>query len=172
MNTNTIKILERFFKKSTIFKYTFKFDSAYKRSTGSVYFVSDNLQVVKVKIPLTYKNRNYKGTLFGGAMSSATDPIFMIQLITILGENYVVWDKAASIKFKRPGNQTMFADFILSDEFIESIKTDIANHNEKTYKLHVNITDKSKAVYAEVEREIYIASKDHYKKKKSKRKTV
>jgi len=172
MDKGTITILEKFFKKSTIFKYAFRLDPAYKRSTGKVYFVSDNIQRVKVKIPLSFRNRNYKGTLFGGAMSSATDPIYMIQLITILGDDFVVWDKSASIKFKRPGSQTLYADFILSDEFIEGIKSDIANHNEKTYKLSVDLTDKKETVYAEIEREIYIASKDHYRKKKSKKETA
>jgi len=166
MNEKVIKILERFFKRSTIFKFGFKLNSAYKRSTGKVYFVSDDLQTVKVKIPLSYKNKNYKGTLYGGSMTSATDPIYMIQLITILGNEYVVWDKAASIKFKRPGNQTLFAEFKLSNEFIKQIKHDVKLLNETEYSLNVYLIDKEGIVYAEVERVIYIASKAYYKMKR------
>jgi len=173
MNKATIKFLEKFFKKSTIFKFGFKFNSAYRRSTGHVYFVSDDLQIVKVKIPLSYKNRNYKGTLYGGAMSSATDPIYMIQLITILGNDYVVWDKSASIRFKRPGNKTLYASFILTSEFLEQIKKDIDLHNEKDYRIKVNLTDNDRVItYAEVERVIYIASKSYYKSKKQISKTI
>jgi len=103
MNKNTIKILEKFFKRSTIFKYGFNFNPAYRRSTARVYFVSDDLLTVKIKIPLNYKNSNYLGTMFGGSMFAATNPIYMIQLITILGDDYIVWDKSGNIQFKRPG---------------------------------------------------------------------
>jgi len=129
MNKIIIKFLQIFFKKSVIFKNGFNFNSAYRRSTGRIYFVSDDLQTIKVKIPLSYKNRNYVGTMFGGAMSAATDPIYMIQLITILGNDYVVWDKSASIRFKRPGNKTLYAYFIISNKFLEQIKSDISIHN-------------------------------------------
>lgn len=166
MNNNLIPILEKFFKRSTIFKYGFKFNSAYRRSTGRVYFVSDDIQTVKIRIPLTYKNGNYHGTMFGGAMFSATDPFYMIQLITILGNDYVVWDKSASIRFKRPANKTLYADFIITDEFLKQIEEDINLHNEKDFSMKVNLTGKDGTIYAEVERVIYIASKPYYKKKK------
>lgn len=163
-----IHFLERFFKKKTIFKYGFYLSSSYKRSTGRVYYVSDDLQTVKVKIPLSYKNRNYKGTIFGGSMFSSTDPIFMIQLITLLGPNYVVWDKAASIKFIRPANQTLYAEFIISNEFLLKIKEDISLLNETEYTMQVNLVDEKNTIYAKVERIIYVASKEHYKRKRLK----
>ena len=166
MNNNTIKVLEKFFKKSTLLKFGFNFNPAYRRSSGRVYSVSDNLQTIKIKIPLTYKNKNYVGTMFGGSMSSATDPIYMIQLITILGKDYVVWDKSASIRFKRPANKTMYADFIITDEFLNQIKNDINQSNEKDYNLKVDLTDIEGKVYAEVEKMIYIASKTYYKEKR------
>lgn len=166
MNKTILQILERIFKKSTIFKYGFNFNPAYRRSTGRVYFVSDDLKTVKIKIPLTYKNKNYKGTMFGGAISAATDPVYMIQLIALLGEDYVVWDKSASIRFKKPGNKTLFANFIITDKFLEQIKMDIQLLNETSYNLGVHLTDKEGSVYAEVSREVYIASKTFYKSKK------
>lgn len=99
-------------------------------------------------------------------MSSATDPIYMIQLITILGNDYVVWDKFASIRFKRPAHTTLYANFILTNEFLKQIKFDIKQHNEKDYSLKVNLIDNHGIIHAEVERVIYIASKSYYKTKK------
>lgn len=61
--------------------------------------------MVKVRIKLSYKNSNYVGSIFGGSLLSATDPILMVQLINILGNKHVVWDKAAAIKFKRPAKE-------------------------------------------------------------------
>jgi acyl-CoA hydrolase len=69
--------------------------------------------VVKVRIKLSYKNSNYVGSICGGSLLSATDPIFMIQLMNILGNKYVVWDKAAAIKFKRPAKEMCYVDFVL-----------------------------------------------------------
>ena len=62
----------------------------YRRSTGRITSVSDDLFMVKVKIPISYKNKNYVGAIFGGSMQAATDPIYMIQLLNILGDDYVV----------------------------------------------------------------------------------
>lgn len=165
MYKRATRFLEKFIKKSTLFKYGFNLSPLYRRTTGRVYFVSDDLLNVKIKIPLTYRNSNYMGTMFGGSMASATDPFYMIQLINILGDNYVVWDKSASIKFKRPGTKSLYADFKISNEFLNQIKEDIQLFNEANYRLMVNITDQEGIVYAEVEREVYIAFKEFYKTK-------
>ncbi len=112
------------------------------------------------------------GTMFGGTMASATDPIFMIQLIKILGNKYVVWDKSGSIKFKRPGKQTLYAEFNISKEFIEQVKMDIELHKKMHYVLSTHLTDKSGNICAEIERVVYIASKAHYKETQNARKEV
>ncbi|WP_317131224.1 MULTISPECIES: DUF4442 domain-containing protein [unclassified Polaribacter] len=85
----------------------------YRRTTGKIYEVSDDLCKVNVPIKLSYKDSNYVGSILGGSLFSATDPIFMIQLMNILGANYVVCDKAATIKFKRPAKENCYVNFIL-----------------------------------------------------------
>ena len=92
----------RFFEKATLFRVMFNISPMYRRSCGRLIFVSKDLHVVKIKISLSYKNKNYVGSMFGGSLFSATDPIYMIQLVQILGNDYVVWDKATEIKFKKP----------------------------------------------------------------------
>ena len=160
------KFLEKFIKRSTLFKYGFNLSPVYRRSTGRILYVSDDLRSIKIKIPLNYKNSNYLGTMFGGSMASATDPIYMIQLITLLGNGYVVWDKSVLIRFKRPGNKTLYAEFVITDKFFEQIKNEINQYKEKDFILNVNLIDKEGNVYAEIEKVIYIASKDYYKTKK------
>jgi len=82
-------IAKRLFTDAQIYKYGFNWSPMYRRSTGKVIEVSDDLHFVKIKIPLNWKNRNFVGTIFGGSMLSATDPIYMIQLMNILGEDYI-----------------------------------------------------------------------------------
>jgi len=107
--------LEKIFKKSTVFKYGFNLSPMYRRSTGRLTYVSDDIQKVDIKIPLSYKNKNYVGSIFGGSLFSATDPIYMIQLLNILSDDYVVWDKHASIRFRRPVKQDAYVNFVITE---------------------------------------------------------
>ena len=165
------KTLEKLFKKSTVFKYGFNLSPMYRRTTGRLTYVSDDITKVDVKIPLSYKNKNYVGSLFGGSMLSATDPIYMIQLLNILDENYVVWDKAASIRFRRPVKQDAYVNFVITDEDLENIKKDVAEQKEIDFKKVIQITNKQKdIVVAEVTKIIYVADKEYYKEKRRKKK--
>ena len=87
-----------------LFKILFNLSPMYRRSGGKVLKVSSDLSYVKIRLALNYKTRNYVGTLYGGHMYSCVDGIYMVQLINILGNSFVVWDKSATIKFKRPGD--------------------------------------------------------------------
>ena len=139
----------------------------YRRSTGKIIKVSDDLLEVKIRIKLSYKNSNYVGSIFGGSLFSATDPIFMIQLLNILNTNYVVWDKAATIKFKRPARETCFVDFIFTLDEIEQIKKDVAEKKEIDLIKNIQLTNKYKSVvFAEVSKTIYVANKQYYKEKR------
>jgi len=60
---------------------------------------------VRIRLPLIWRTRNYVGTIFGGSLYGAVDPIYMIMLIKALGPDYIVWDKAATIRFLRPGRE-------------------------------------------------------------------
>ena len=164
------KILKKFFKKSTIFKYGFNISPMYRRSTGKVLSVSDDLLRVQVKIPISYKNRNYVGSIFGGSLFSATDPVFMVQLINILEDSYVVWDKKAEIKFKRPAKENSYVDFTFTEEEITEIKKRVKEEKEIDLIKEIKITNKdASTVYAEVSKTIYIADKDYYKNKRKKK---
>ena len=166
MYQTATKILNIFFSKKQIFKHGFNLSPMYRRSTGKIVDVSKDLMFVKVKIPLSYKNKNYVGSIFGGSLFSATDPIYMVQLINILGENYVVWDKDAQIKYKRPAKTAAFSEFHFTIKDIEDIKTQVSQKKEINITKRFNITSKDNIIFAEVEKTIYIAEKIFYKKKK------
>ena len=164
------KIAKRFFTDAQIYKYGFNWSPMYRRSTGRLLKVSEDLMYVKIKIPLSIKNRNFVGTIFGGSLFSATDPIYMIQLMNILGDDYVVWDKSATIKFKRPAKETVFAEFIFFEEDLNLIKTEVSKNGEFNLLKTPNIVDKNGTIIAELSKTIYVADKVFYKNKR-KRKT-
>ncbi|WP_316930118.1 DUF4442 domain-containing protein [Neotamlana sedimentorum] len=89
----------------------------------------------------------------------------MIQLINILGKEYVVWDKAATIKYKKPARSTVYCEFIFKNEEIKNIKSEVAKHGEFNLIKNTSITDKNGVVISELSKTIYVANKSFYKEK-------
>ncbi len=164
------KILKTFFTDAQVYKYGFNLAPMYRRSTGRVIEVSDDLHFVKIKIPLNWKNRNFVGTIFGGSMLSATDPIYMIQLMNILGEDYIVWDKEASINYKRPGKETIYCEFTFTKDEIKTIKKNIASDGEMNILKTSTLIDKKGNTIAELRKTIYVANKTFFKDKRKQKK--
>ena len=79
------------------------------------------MRSIDVEMRLGRTNANYMGVHFGGSLFSMTDPFYMIMLATALGRGFVVWDKAATIRYRRPGTGTVRAHFELTDERLAEI---------------------------------------------------
>ena len=92
-------------------------------------------------------------------MYSGIDPIYMLMLIKILGKDYVVWDKSAKIRFRRPGKETLYADFNVKPEDIEEIKARLVSEKsfDKIYK--VELKTAAGKVHAEIEKVLYIGKR-------------
>lgn len=161
-----VKTLSKWIGKGRMFKVLFNLSPMYRRTGGRLVEVSDDLKYVRVRLPLNYRTKNYVGTIYGGHMYSCVDGIYMVQLINILDDSYVVWDRSASIRFRRPGRTTLFADFRISDDLLEEIKQEIKQYHERDFTLNVNLVDEDGNIYAEVEKVIYIASKEYFRQKK------
>lgn len=159
------QFLTRFVKPATIYKYGFNWSPMYRRTTARLTEVSDDLHYVKIRLKLNYKNRNYAGSMFGGSMLSATDPIYMIQLIQILGDDYVVWDKAVTAKYKRPGKSTIYGEFVFTKEEIEALKNQLKTEQQVDIIKTMQLVNTKAEVIAEFSKTLYIAQKAYYKKK-------
>lgn len=164
--------LTRFLKPSTIYKYGFNWSPMYRRTTARLIEVSDDLYYVKIRLKLSYKNRNYAGTMFGGSMLAATDPVYMIQLIQILGDAYVVWDKAVEARYRKPGKGTIYGEFIFTPEEIETIKKTVDEQGETDFHKSMSLVDEKQNIIATFNKTLYIADKHFYKEKiKNRKKT-
>ncbi len=161
---------KKFIGYNTLFKYGFNLSPMYRRSTGRVQTVTKDLSRITIKVPLSWKNRNYVGTIFGGSMFASVDPIPMVQLINLLGDDYVVWDKSAEIKFKRPANQNLFAEFVYTPEELENIKKRVAVENEIEIVKSTSLTNKEQTIeFCVVHKTLYIATKSFYKNKRKRK---
>lgn len=145
--------------RSKSFRWGFNLFPAYRGTGGRIVYVADDWHEVRVKLPLNWRTRNYVGTIYGGSIYGAIDPIYMLMLIRILGPGYVVWDKAANVRFRRPGKGTLFADFLLTAEEICEIKNlaEDARSIDRVY--NVELKDKEGVIHAQIEKTLYISKK-------------
>jgi acyl-coenzyme A thioesterase PaaI-like protein len=145
--------------RTRLVRYGFNLFPAFRGTGGWVTYIAADWCEVRLEVPLSRRTRNYVGTIFGGSMYAAVDPIYMLMLIHALGPEYVVWDKAASIRFRRPGRTTLHATFTLTpaelDGFREALRTERAV--EPVYT--VNLVDAEGVVHAIIEKTLHIRKK-------------
>lgn len=144
---------------SKIDRWKFNIFPAYRGSGARVVYIADNYREMRVKIPLNWRTKNYVGTIYGGSMYAGIDPIYMLMLIKTLGKNYIVWDKAAKIRFKRPGKETLFANFLLTEEELSEIKEILETEKSVDRIYTVELKDKNGKVNCLIEKTLYITKK-------------
>ena len=122
--------------------------------------IADDFRRVEVEMPLRFYNRNYVGTHFGGSLYSMCDPFYMLMLINILGPEYIVWDKAAAIRFRKPGKGLMKATFELTEEKIAEIRAAAEVQPKVEPQFQVLVKDAEGTVVAEIDKLLYIRKKN------------
>jgi acyl-coenzyme A thioesterase PaaI-like protein len=146
--------------KTKVMRWGFNFFPAYRSTGARITYIASDWREMRIKLPLSWRTRNIVGTIFGGSMYGAVDPIYMVMLIKVLGPEYVVWDKAASIQFKKPGKRTLYATFNLAQGEINEIKAALGSSSSIERIYHVELVEADGIVHAAVEKTVYIRRKD------------
>ncbi|HSE62672.1 MAG TPA: DUF4442 domain-containing protein [Thermoanaerobaculia bacterium] len=141
-------------------RWGFNLFPAFRGTGARVTYMSGDWREVHVKLPLSWRTRNYVGTIFGGSLYGAVDPHYMIMLIKILGPDYVVWDRAATIRFRKPGRGTLYARFVIPEEEIALIRRSLETQHSIDRVYSVALVDADGVVHAEVDKTIYIRKKE------------
>jgi len=121
--------------------------------------ISAGWRLVRVELRQHWYNRNYVGTHFGGSLFAMTDPFWMIMTMQALGRGYIVWDKAATIDFIKPGRGTVTARFDLDDAALDAIRAATANGEKTLHWFETPVTDASGETVALVRKQIYVRRK-------------
>lgn len=134
--------------------------------TGSkVEFIAGDFKELHVSLKLNIRTRNRVGTVYGGSIYSSVDPYFMLLFMEVLGKDFVVWDKGASMKFVRPITDKVKCRFLITDELIADVKYHVGVLGEYTFELPLKYEDENGKVYATFTKSVYVADKEFYKKK-------
>ena len=125
----------------------------------SVTSVAEDWTQATVRMDLTEENGNYYGTAFGGTLFSMVDPFFVILAIQQLGEEYMVWDRAAEIDFLAPGRTAVTARVRMPRDIVEEMRAGAADGSKVLRWFEVDFTDEHDAVIARAHRQLYVRRK-------------
>lgn len=145
-------------------RWAFNLFPAYRGTGARITYIAGDWREVRLSVPLSWRTRNYVGTIFGGSMYGAVDPIYMLMLIRNLGREYVVWDKAARIRFKKPGRTTLHARFVLDDAELAAIRAALAEKPVVDREYVVHLVDAAGVVHATVEKTLHVRRVDRGRK--------
>jgi len=140
--------------------WSFYYWACYRGTGARVRYVAPDWSEIRLDVPLSLRTRNYVGTIFGGSIYASVDPIYMIMLIRRLGPEFLVWDRAATIQFKKPGRETLHARFVVNDEELAAIRTALASNRPVDRTYLVELVGDSGVVCATIEKVIYIRRRE------------
>jgi acyl-coenzyme A thioesterase PaaI-like protein len=118
--------------------------------------IADDFTQARVELKLGLLNRNYVGTAFGGTLYAMTDPFFMLMMLRQLGPGYVVWDRAGSVRYLKPGTGVITANFQLPSGEVDRVKALLQTSVKMDQTYGVDLHDAKGTLIAQVEKTLYI----------------
>jgi hypothetical protein len=122
-------------------------------------FIARDYQTVRMRLKRRPWTKNIVGTQYGGSIYSMTDPIYMVMFLVLLGRDYIVWDKAATIRFRKPGRSDLTAEFCITSEDLTNIRQRLRAVESIDWHTDVWVKDSSGEVVAEVHKIVHIRNK-------------
>ncbi|HSE48379.1 MAG TPA: DUF4442 domain-containing protein [Terriglobales bacterium] len=123
-------------------------------------YVSDDWLEAELTVKLNWRNRNYRGTIFGGTLYSALDPVYMLMIARNLGPEYSVWDTRATIHFKKAGRGKLYAHFRIEEAELRAIRELTAGGEAVERQYTATLVDREGTPHVVVEKTIYIRKRD------------
>ena len=123
--------------------------------------IAPDFRSATVELRSKLLNRNYVGTHFGGSLFAMTDPFFMLLMMKNLEPEYLVWDKAGTIRFLKPARGTVVARFRIPEERIAEARAATQSGEKHEPKFMVEIVDAEGVTVADVEKTLYIRRKNN-----------
>jgi acyl-coenzyme A thioesterase PaaI-like protein len=145
--------------RTRLLRWRFNWFPAFRRTGGRIRHIASDFTYVRVQLPLNWRTRNYVGTLFGGSIYGAVDPVYMVMFIKLLGPEYVVWDKSATVEFRKPGKSTLTAEFAVTNEDVETIRTALATAPKFEWLYRIELKDEEGELCAVVDQTLHFALK-------------
>ncbi len=129
---------------------------AYRRTGARITYIAHNFQEVRVALPLNWQTRNHMNMIWGGSLYGAIDPVYGVMLWKLMGPEFEVIDKAATIRFRRPGRATLHARFVIDDEELQWLRNALKDKNKLDRNYLVELSDSDGRVHMVCEKTVHI----------------
>ena len=131
------------------------------RSAGiKVNNISPDYRSFDVSMKLKLLNRNYAGVHFGGSLFSMTDPFYMVMISKNLGNQYIIWDKSATIEFKKPGRGTINARCCITEEELNYIKSEVDRLGKFIFDRTTDLLNAKNEIIATITKTLYVRKRE------------
>ena len=139
-----------------LFKRLINLYPPYLGAGVKVEYISQDWRELRVSMTMRCYNRNAVGTHFGGSLYSMVDPHLMLLLMRLLGKDYRVWDRSATIDFVKASKKKVTSVIRIADEELASIRRHTANGDKHLARFFLEIRDADAELVARVEKVVYV----------------
>lgn len=118
---------------------------------------------VDVRVHRSFLNRNSNGSIFGGTIFAATDPLYALlfgQLMRRKGYRTIVWLKSAQIRYIKPAMTSLNISVRITDEQVREVEQTLKNQGKFVKVFSIELVDRTGEVCAIAENEVYIRDLD------------
>ncbi len=141
-------------------RWAFNLFPAFWGTGAHITYLAGDYSEIHIELPLSWRTRNYVGTIYGGSMYGALDGIHLVMLIKRLGRGYIVWDKAGAVRYRKPGRSTLYARVVIPHAELDEIRATLAGGGRIERVYHVDLVDRDGTVHAEVEKTVHIRRRE------------
>ena len=143
--------------RTRLMRWRFNWHPAYRNSGGRIQYIDETLREVRMRLPLNRGTRNLNGTIYGGSIYAAVDPIHAVMLVSLLGpEHYVCWTKEATIRFRRQARTELTACFRLDAAEVEAVRAEVEREGKVARRYPVELFDREGQLCAECDILVHI----------------
>lgn len=129
--------------KIKLLRWRFNRYPAYRQSGARVTRISEDFREIDIRLPLNRRTRNLHGTIYGGAMYAAVDPLHAVLVAYHLGPDFHVWMKSAQIDFKRPGRSDLHATARVTPQELDEIRAALVHASKLDRVFRLDLTDEA-----------------------------
>lgn len=118
--------------------------------------LSGDFRYARVAMRQRISNSTMWGAHFGGSLFAMTDSIYALLLKQNLGPGYVVWDKSATIDFRKPGRGRVWCEFHVNAPLLERIRRETTDGGKSEPVVDVQVYDQQHDIVASVSKTLYV----------------
>ena len=144
-----------------LLRWKFNWFPPYRGSGARITYIDATLREVRLRLPLNRRTRNLNGTIYGGSIYSAVDPIHAVMLAHALGpKDYVAWTKEAHIRFRRQGRTALSARFVLEESEVEEVRAELEHSGKMERWYPVELFDEQSHLCANCDILVHVHTRE------------